>query len=74
MLHMISLRNYTQNDKNLQNTINHPGDLNNGTGRKQHSKVICQCSETAVIDNVTKLITLCEQNKMKITNGFFSKP
>lgn len=47
------------------------GDLNSRTGKKQHNKVIGQYGEETINDNGNRLIALCEQNDMKITNGFF---
>lgn len=47
------------------------GNLNSRTGKKQHNKVIGQYGEDFVNDNGMRLITLCEQNEMKITNGYY---
>jgi len=47
------------------------GDLNSRTGMKQHNKVVGQYGEPTKNDNGCRLITLCEQNELKITNGFY---
>lgn len=47
------------------------GDLNSRTGSKVQDKVVGQYGEQTVNDNGQRLITLCEQNDLKITNGYY---
>jgi len=47
------------------------GDMNSRTGKKINDKVVGQHGEETTNDNGTRLITMCEQNELRITNGFY---
>ncbi|XP_045480900.1 uncharacterized protein LOC123685288 [Harmonia axyridis] len=47
------------------------GDLNSRTGRRHNDDIVGPYGGDVTNDNGTRLITLCDQNKLKITNGFF---
>jgi hypothetical protein len=47
------------------------GDFNARTGRSSNSYTIGRFGEEESNGNGTRLIGLCEQNNLKITNGFF---
>lgn len=47
------------------------GDMNSRTGSKTRDDVIGQYGEQTVNDNGQRLITLCRQNDLRITNGFY---
>lgn len=47
------------------------GDLNSRTGRSRNSKSIGPYGESDRNDNGERLIELCEQNGLRIANGFF---
>jgi hypothetical protein len=48
------------------------GDFNAHTGRSNNSNIIGRFGEEEINYNGARLIDLCEQNNLKITNGFFS--
>lgn len=50
------------------------GDLNGRTGSKLGDKVVGRFGENVTNDNGLRLIQLCEQNELRITNGFFQHP
>ncbi|XP_072160540.1 uncharacterized protein [Bemisia tabaci] len=47
------------------------GDLNGRTGRRIGCKVVGPFGEDVVNDNGNRIIEVCEQNELKILNGFF---
>jgi hypothetical protein len=47
------------------------GDFNARTGRSINSYIIGHFGEKESNDNGAILIDLCQQNNLKITNGFF---
>ena len=47
------------------------GDFNARTGCSSNSHIIGRFGEEECNDNGARLIDLCEQNSLKITNGFF---
>lgn len=47
------------------------GDMNARTGKKQQDKVVGQYGEDVLNDNGCRIITICEQNSLKIQNGFY---
>lgn len=47
------------------------GDLNSRTGKKQQDKIVGQFGEDTVNDNGNRLINMCDQNNLRILNGFF---
>lgn len=47
------------------------GDFNSRTGRQTGSKIIGPFGENIVNDNGKRLIDICEQNSLKILNGFY---
>ena len=47
------------------------GDFNACTGRSSNNHIIGCLGEEECNDNGARLIDLCEQNSLKITNGFF---
>lgn len=47
------------------------GDLNGRTGRRNGSKVVGPFGEEAMNDNGARIIDMCEQNELKILNGFY---
>lgn len=48
------------------------GDLNGRVGKQRHSNVIGRHGEETVNDNGERLINLCDQFDLKITNTFFA--
>lgn len=47
------------------------GDLNSRTGRKQNDNIIGRHGEDTSNDNGERLITVCDQNNLRILNGFY---
>ena len=47
------------------------GDFNARTGRRNSSNIIGRFGEEDSNDNGARLIDLCEQNSLKVKNGFF---
>lgn len=47
------------------------GDFNARTGRKKHDRIIGQFGEEILNDNGMRLINLCDQNNLRVVNGFF---
>lgn len=50
------------------------GDLNARTGRKSGDRTVGQFGEDTTNDNGLRLISMAEQNELKILNGFFQHP
>jgi len=47
------------------------GDFNSRTGEKINDLVVGPFGEEVINDNGDKLIDICEQNALKILNGYF---
>ncbi|XP_030747147.1 craniofacial development protein 2-like [Sitophilus oryzae] len=47
------------------------GDLNSRIGKKLHDKIVGQFREATLNDNGNRLINICDQNNLRILNGFF---
>lgn len=47
------------------------GGLNSRTDRKKDNKIVGQFGEDQSNDNENRLIEMCEQNDLKILNGYF---
>lgn len=47
------------------------GDFNSRVGRKKGNHVVGEFGESTENDNGKRLISVCEQNQLKILNGFF---
>lgn len=47
------------------------GDLNSRTGSKLNDAVVRRYKENTINDNSEKVIELCEQHALKITNGWY---
>lgn len=47
------------------------GNLNGRTGKKQNDKVVGRYGEETTNNNGERIITICEQNQLKILNGYF---
>ena len=47
------------------------GDFNSRTGKKVNNLVVSPFGEEVINDNGDKLVDICEQNSLKILNGYF---